>query len=90
MDMIERVARALDCVDYGNCRGGGWFEFGKLSAATGKCAACLRAARNAIEEMREPTEEMIEEAWAAATAEDAEGVWRAMIDAALSQSKEKE
>ena len=28
---------------------------------------------------RVPTEEMIEAAWAAATAEDAAGVWRAMI-----------
>jgi hypothetical protein len=35
---------------------------------------------------RIPTAEMIEEAWAAALAEDAEQVWRVMIETWLSQS----
>lgn len=41
-------------------------------------------ARAAIEAMREPTPEMIESAWAEALGEDAAGVWRDMIEAALS------
>lgn len=37
----------------------------------------------ALEAMRDPTEAMIDAAWADALAEDALGVWRSMIDAAL-------
>ena len=40
-------------------------------------------ARAAIEAMRKPTEAMVEGAWMSATAEDAAGVWRDMIDKAL-------
>lgn len=42
------------------------------------------AVRIALKAMREPTEEMVKAAWADALAEDAKGVWCAMIDAALS------
>lgn len=37
----------------------------------------------ALEAMRNPTKAMIEAAWADALAEDAIGVWRSMINAAL-------
>ncbi len=40
-------------------------------------------ARAVIEAMRDPTEAMIDAAWAEALAEDAGGVWCAMIDAML-------
>ncbi len=36
---------------------------------------------------RTPTKEMLEAAWAEALAEDAAGVWKAMIDAWLEQRK---
>lgn len=42
-------------------------------------------ARATFEAMREPTEAMIEAAWADALAEDAKGVWQEMIDEALKE-----
>lgn len=44
-----------------------------------------RHARAAIAAMREPTKEMIGAAWAEAHDENALGVWRDMIDAALAE-----
>lgn len=41
------------------------------------------AARAFIAAMREPTGAMVDTAWAYALAEDARGVWEAMIDEAL-------
>lgn len=77
-EMIERVARAVSQSfhDEGYIEGvsdpAEWNEF-------------LKAARAAIEAMREPTDRMV---WDGGTAlhdkgEDTAGIWAAMIDAAL-------
>ena len=84
-DMIERVARAL-CRDYGDdpdqrCVGG-LIDGPRWYLWRGK-------ARCAIEAMRVPTDEMNDAPYHSGAItgllpHDAENVWRAMIDAALS------
>lgn len=69
-EMVERVARALaDCA---------MEPFDEISREK-----FIGDARAVIKAMREPTPQMIEEAWAAALNEDAKGVWRDMIETAL-------
>ncbi len=72
-ERIERVARAI--ADHNS-------ETTKVRWESGEFHYMARAA---IEAMREPTDTMVEEAWASANAEDAAGVWRDMIDAALTE-----
>jgi hypothetical protein len=59
----------------------------KFDMVTDIYVAMRRAAAEAAGGMvlvpRIPTKEMLEAAWADALAEDAKGVWKAMIDAAL-------
>jgi len=84
MDMIERVARALwDSPDYiGLCsderrRDGSWHD-------------CIHLARAAIAAMREPTEKMIDagsKEQRNILSKPIEGIWTAMIDAALTEAK---
>ena len=88
-DMVERVALTI-CVTR---RRWGWF-FGDDRAKTAKPTAVdLDAARAAFEAIREPTEAMLTAGEAAdisphnvITDDDAEAIWRAMIDAALAPS----
>lgn len=86
MSMIERVARAI-CEE----RGEGWDASNEDERASWRETAVA-----AIEAMREPTEGMC---WLGQTALDEEcepsmmgpapaPIWRAMIDAALSEGKE--
>jgi len=74
--MVERVAKAL------------WEQYSvsihPWSEAKPYEREKLHAdARAAIAAMREPTAAMLESAWASALAEDADCVWRDMIDEAL-------
>lgn len=54
-----------------------------MSDGCGDSIQCEKTARRVIAAMREPTADMVEEAWAYALAEDAAGVWRDMINTAL-------
>lgn len=53
----------------------------------------MKDANNSEPEMvlvpRKPTKEMLEAAWADALAEDAEGVWKSMIEAYLTNQHRK-
>lgn len=84
MDMIERVARAI--------RRQKFERTGRLKIfdATNITQEELAEARAAIEAMREPTEEMISAACMTGEIDRPTHAYVAMIDAALSQSKEKE
>ena len=68
-EMVERVAYAIANAIFG-------IRF--LMLQESQQEACLKAARDAIEEMREPTNEM----WAALNETDD---WPQVIDAALGQ-----
>jgi hypothetical protein len=70
MDMVERVARAVDAE---------WASH----IINGTLASPKDFARAAIAAMREPTEEMVRAQWSETTC-GVEG-WRAMIDAALNE-----
>lgn len=85
MDMIEKVARALAAAT---------FECSDDDVTSRHIDAAWPIYRDqaiaAIKAMREPTPEMIEAAWAEALAEDADGVWREMIEAALGNAHGQE
>lgn len=72
-EMIERVAAVLK--EHFDNR---WGQEAPVTDAEAKLIA-----RAAIEAMREPTDAMVENAWASAMAEDARQTWKDMIDAAL-------
>ncbi len=84
--MVERIRKAIEA----QIDPDGWiekpddFEFGLTPRFDGRLDL-PKIARAAIEAMREPTEAMVDAGWADATAEDAIGVWRAMIDEALKE-----
>lgn len=91
-EMVERVARALYEADASNSsvRWESWPE-NKDRARKGlriKCGKYRDRARAAIEAMREPTSEMIDAAWneAETQTEQAQEVWCAMINAALTET----
>ncbi|SEE52338.1 hypothetical protein [Bradyrhizobium lablabi] len=69
--MVERVARAIGCMDEDRCSIDDPYHEGMA-----KCPRCLNAARAAIEAMREPPKEM---GWP----ESLSQYWRAGIDGAL-------
>lgn len=90
MNMVEKVARAMAARDSGP-EGSSlfkthWGEFGD---------GYKESARTAIEAMREPTEQMVLPGFDALMELDArtgedygiESIWRAMIDAALSEKE---
>lgn len=85
-DIIDKVSKAI-LAAMGEQRGCNldsctcWGPEEVLECRMGVNATEL--AKVAIAAMREPTEAMIESAWADALAEDAKGVWLAMIDEAL-------
>jgi hypothetical protein len=70
-DMIERVARAIYNAECWDTAVPGFYQ---------------RAARTAIEAMREPTEEMSHAGWRTAS-DISTVVWQAMIDAALHEKE---
>jgi hypothetical protein len=81
-DMVERVARAIAAA-------GTIVDWDEMSVACQE--QFTKEARAAIEAMREPTEAMVDAAWA--SWEDVEGskgfvgAWQAMIDEALKQKE---
>jgi hypothetical protein len=79
-DLIERVSRAL-------CQSAGHDPGGKQQVSSGEeenWTFFVQAARAAVEAMRDPTETMIEAARDDVLIADASGVWRTMINVALS------
>lgn len=81
-EMIERVARAICTAREQN--GGPPWEYWEYQPGGKHVLNAFRDdARAAIAAMREPTTKMVEDAYYSALAEDAKGVWRDMIDAAL-------
>jgi len=83
-DMVERVARALHAMP-----SEAWSEVPWSVLQAMHKERLMRHARAAIEAMREPTPEMVDEAYEYALNENAAGVWRKMIDAALSSKNEQ-
>ena len=84
-EMVERVAGAIEAaldIDYGHSGGLMGDE-----APTPRIVGFEKAARAAIEAMREPTEAMAREGTASgASIVRTDEIWRAMINAALSQT----
>jgi hypothetical protein len=81
-EFIERVARAL-------CESAGHNPQGKHQVNGGEeenWSFFVRAACAALEAMRDPTQSMIEAARDDLLIADAVGVWRTMINTALSSS----
>jgi hypothetical protein len=77
---IEQVARAL-------CQSAGHDPRGKQQVSSGEAenwTFFVQAARAAVEAMREPSQAMIEAAREDILVADASGVWRTMINTALS------
>ena len=82
-EMVERVARVLHAMP---SEAWSYVPWSVLQAMHKE--RLMRQARTAIEAMREPTPRMVDEAYAVMSYEDdADRVWRLMIDAALSTSK---
>lgn len=83
MDMVERVARAMDAAEDKY-----WAAFPVDYPMTDESVPMEVLARAAIEAMREPTEEMLLGGFEADTESGfgARSVWAAMIDAALTSS----
>ena len=82
MDMVERVAKALEAKLSEMTSGDDTLNYRRPSGEL----ASAELARAAINAMREPTPEMLEAAWSDILAEDGAGTWRKMIDAALKSS----
>lgn len=80
--MVERVADAIGCVNYGNC-------FQDVPPA--KCESCKTSARRAIEAMREPTYKMMMvDAPDMPAGGSVVEIWQDMIDAALREHSVRE
>lgn len=77
-EIIERVARAIHNAEWS-------VDFDKMPPDSVQVACARRQARAAIAAMRVPTEVMVEAVEAADYYKDAETIFSAMIDAALSE-----
>ncbi len=85
MDMVERVARAILVSEIPEAD----FDYCKYVPDHPLYERSMRAARAAIEAMREPTTAQLaagQKAWASDDLKRSSTLYRAMIDAALSHS----
>jgi len=89
MSMVERMAKAIGCIDRDRCSFAN-SNSRKQNEKCGSCEECLACARTAIKAMREPTGGMITAGFEYAYDPDPAAVWRAMVDTALAEKSTAE
>ncbi|MBN9034971.1 MAG: hypothetical protein J0H53_02785 [Rhizobiales bacterium] len=83
-EMVERVARRLAAGRYAHVGGA---DAETLVKGKPNWMSCVDDARTAIEAMREPTDAMVDAAYGRERTGTERGNWRAMIDAALTETQ---